>query len=217
MGSVSTKASSGGAADSQSYLVDQMPEHHGSVDVMAVSEDESVLVTGSDDRTIRIWSAKTRLCQCLGILTGHTGYITSLLIEELYVVSGSADSTVRKWNMGSCECVTVYRGHTSKVSRVICTGEFLLSSSSDKTVRCWDFVEGTCLRVFRGHGNSVMTIAFVPERVSDVDGFNSVAVTSLGGQYRLGDVMVSGSADGTARSWSFVSGWTLVVFRGHTG
>lgn len=218
MGSAITKMSpGGGVADSQSYLVDQMLEHQGSVDVMALSEDESILVTGSDDRTIRMWSAKTGLCQCLGILSGHDGYITSVLIEELYVVSASSDSTVRKWNMGTCECVTVFRGHTSKVNRVICTGEFILSSSSDKTVRCWDFVDGTCLRVFRGHGNGVMAIAFVPERTSDVDGFNSVAVTSLGGQYRLGDVMVSGSMDGTARSWSFVSGWTLVVFRGHVG
>ena len=33
-----------------------------------MSVDGSVLATGSEDRTARLWSTKTELCECIGIL-----------------------------------------------------------------------------------------------------------------------------------------------------
>lgn len=200
--------------DGQSHLDDSLLDHSGSVDVICFSDDGSVMATGSDDRTVRIWSTMTSQCQCIGILAGHESYVTSVAIEEIYVISGSSDSTVRKWDMRSCACVLVCLGHRSGVNRVLCTGEFILSSSSDSTVRCWDYVTGSCVRVFSGHRSSVTPLLFLPaNRDSDVIGDD--VTTHM--RRSNGDVIVSGSSDWTSRCWSMDNGRSVAVFRGHSG
>ncbi|ESP01897.1 hypothetical protein LOTGIDRAFT_138852, partial [Lottia gigantea] len=111
---------------------------------MAVSEDGSVLATGGEDKTACLWSTKTEECECIGILQGHDDYITCILIEDCFVLTGCADKTVRKWDVGTCECVLVLKGHTSVIYRMICTGDFIFTSSYDRTGRCWDFDNGEC-------------------------------------------------------------------------
>ena len=86
----------------RTFMLDAVREHGGGINCMALSEDSSVLVTGSEDRSIRIWTTKTKRCDCIGVLTGHEKYISCLIVEEIYVVSGSADNTIRKWDMSTC-------------------------------------------------------------------------------------------------------------------
>jgi len=62
------------------YDLDVLHDHSGAINCMTVSEDGSILATGSDDNTIRLWTAKTPRCDCIGILSGHTGYITCVVI-----------------------------------------------------------------------------------------------------------------------------------------
>ena len=38
-------------------------------------------------------------------------------VYDTYVVSGSADCTIRKWDMSTCECIFVYEGHTARVMK----------------------------------------------------------------------------------------------------
>ena len=77
------------------------------------------MIQGSEDRSIRVWTTKTKRCDCIGILTGHEKYISCLLIEEVYVVSGSADNSIRKWDMAICECMLIFRGHTGQLQKLI--------------------------------------------------------------------------------------------------
>jgi len=91
----------------RTYDLDVLHDHSGAINCMAVSEDGSILATGSDDNTIRLWTAKTPRCDCIGILAGHTNYITCVVIEEIFVISGSVDKTVRKWDMATCVCLAV--------------------------------------------------------------------------------------------------------------
>ncbi|XP_064646056.1 WD repeat-containing protein 86-like isoform X2 [Lineus longissimus] len=184
-------------------------EHEGGINCMALSEDGSVLATGSEDRTARLWSTKTERCECIGILTGHEDYINCILIEENFVVTGSADKSLRKWDMSSCECVLIFRGHNSLLNRIICNGDFIFSSSYDRTARCWDFESGECIRVFNGHKRGVYPLVFIP-------GEDDVREDSLELDASR-DVLITGSADFTAKSWSFETGKCLVTYRGHTG
>lgn len=133
----------------KTFLYETLEGHDNGINCMALSEDGSVLVTGAEDKTARLWSTKTYSTECIGILRGHEDYITCILIEDCYVLSGSADKTVRKWDVSTCDCVLILRGHTSVIYRMICTGDFVFTSSYDRTARCWDFDNGECLRVFR--------------------------------------------------------------------
>lgn len=42
--------------------------HDESINCMALSDDGSVIVTGSEDSTARMWSTKTDETECIGVL-----------------------------------------------------------------------------------------------------------------------------------------------------
>jgi WD40 repeat protein len=194
---------------------------------MEVSKDGSVLVTGSDDKTVRLWSAKSEAVECIGLLEGHENYITSVLIEDNYVLSSSADMTIRKWNMSTCECQLVFMGHESTVNKMLCTGDFIFSVSYDKKARCWDFDTGECVRIFTGHKNNVTSILFIRgERISKkkTNKFGSIIQNSNESSKsdfyqteneEVQDLIITGSLDSLAKSWSVHSGDCVHTFRGH--
>ncbi|CAF2057648.1 unnamed protein product [Rotaria magnacalcarata] len=210
MGSASSRGSSKHDRD---WLLQTLDEHESAINCMTLSSDGSVLATGSDDHNICLWSAKTTPVECLGVLTGHVDYITSILIDEHYLVSASADRTMRKWDITNGRCVFVYSGHTSLINRIVCTGDFLFSTSYDRTARCWDFDTGACVRVFRGHKHGVLPILFIPAEHSgdgDKDLDKNMNIYAK-------DLIITGSQDTTAKTWSFETGECLKTFRGHTG
>ncbi|CAF4726693.1 unnamed protein product [Rotaria sp. Silwood1] len=58
----------------QDWLIQTLDDHESGINCMALSNDSTVLATGSDDHTIRLWSTKTTPIECLNILSGHTDY-----------------------------------------------------------------------------------------------------------------------------------------------
>ena len=48
---------------------------------------------------------------------GHSGYISAVAMQDLYVFTGSADCTIRKWDSATCECKFVYEGHTARIQK----------------------------------------------------------------------------------------------------
>ena len=148
--------------EEKNYILQVCEEHDGSINCMELSDDGSVLATGADDGNIRLWSTHSPTVECIGILEGHEDYITCLIMEDNFILSSSADKTIRKWDMSKCECVLIYTGHESTVNKIISTGDFLFSASYDKKARCWDFDTGECVRVFSGHKNNVTSVLFIP-------------------------------------------------------
>ena len=51
------------------------------------------------------------------ISRGHSSYINCVAVQDTYVITGGADSTIRKWDMTTCECLFVYEGHTSRIQK----------------------------------------------------------------------------------------------------
>ncbi|KAF4756004.1 Coatomer subunit beta' [Perkinsus olseni] len=71
------------------------------------SKDKPYLVSGGDDKTVRVWDYQTR--QCLQVLSGHTANISSVLFHPTLpvILSGSEDGTCRIWH------ATTYRLETT--------------------------------------------------------------------------------------------------------
>ena len=75
---------------------------HGSpVTSIAITSDSKQIISGSDDRTIRIWDIQTS--RELNILRGHVDTVTSIAVisDNKQIISGSLDKTIRIWDIES--------------------------------------------------------------------------------------------------------------------
>jgi tricorn protease-like protein len=82
-----------------------------------------------------------------------------------YVLAGSADATMRLWDVQTGEGIREFEGHTQSVTSVAFSPDsrYALSGSNDNTVRLWDVQTGEELRRFEGHTNNVTSVAFSPD------------------------------------------------------
>ena len=83
------------------HLILCMKGHRKGINCMSLSEDASYIITGSDDKSARVWNVFDGSVKA--ILRGHTGYITCCQLYEESAFTGSSDKTVRKWNIETGE------------------------------------------------------------------------------------------------------------------
>ncbi|KAK3313601.1 hypothetical protein B0H66DRAFT_483850 [Apodospora peruviana] len=94
----------------------QTLEGHGSsVNSVAFSPDSNLVVSGSDDNTVKIWDVATGACT--KTLVGHSSYVNSVAFspDSNLVVSGSDDSTVKIWDVATGACTKTLEGHSRAV------------------------------------------------------------------------------------------------------
>lgn len=101
------------------------------------------VITGSDDRLVKIWSMES--AYCLASCRGHEGDITDLAVSSnnALVASSSNDCIIRVWRLPDGLPISVLRGHTGVVTAIAFSPRSsstyqLLSSSDDGTCRIWD-------------------------------------------------------------------------------
>ena len=137
-----------------------------------------------------------------GSVSGHPDVVWNLAFKpnSYLLASGSADNTIRIWDVGdrdNLRHVRTLRGHTDNVYSVAWSpdGRTLASASGDGTVRLWNPNNGINFAVLRGHTQHVRSVAWHPD----------------------GRILASGSVDKTIRIWNPDTHGTRRVLRGHTG
>lgn len=143
---------------------------------ISFNSDDTVLVSGSEDNTVRLWDINTRTLKAT--LIGHTGDVKSVAFspDDSMVASGSADNTVGLWDV-TTETRKATLWHRKEVNSVRFRpdGETLASGGDDEFVRLWDI--GTLTqKATLNVGREVYSISFSP------DG-NTIAT---GGRYLYG-------------------------------
>jgi len=187
------------------------------------------IVSGSDDNTLKVWSAMTG--KCLRTLVGHTGGVWSSQMASNIIVSGSTDRTLKVWNAESGTCVHTLYGHTSTVRCMHLHDNKVVSGSRDATLRMWDVDTGECLHVLVGHVAAVRCVQYDGRLV--VSGAYDYMVKvwnpereeclhTLSGHtnrvYSLqfdGVHVVSGSLDTSIRVWDVETGSCKHALMGH--
>lgn len=113
--------------------------HTQDVTSVAVSHGKEFIVSGSLDKTVRVWSISTR--KQIQVLEGHTQRIWCVDIskEDKFVVSGDNGGTIIVWNLASGEKNLVTEGHRGSVNCVVFSkkDEFILSAGRDGTIKKW--------------------------------------------------------------------------------
>jgi WD40 repeat protein len=170
--------------------------HKSWVNSVDVSPDGKWAVSGSDDKTVKIWDLKTG--ECRATLKGHSDEVNCVAImpDGKRVLSSSKDQTIRIWGMSIEHAKRVLTGHKSNVRSVasVADGRQLLSGGAggDNSIRLWDTNSGECLKTIKA-GHSVMA-----------------ASVSLDGRRA-----VIGGHEGKMTLWDIVSGERITALKSH--
>ncbi len=220
--------------------------HTGPVLDLAVSPDGAQVLSGSEDRTLRLWEVATG--REVQRIEGHTDAVRAVALspDGRYVLSGSADRQVSLWYPKTGKLVRSFPGHTDSVKCVAFSpdGRMALSGGSDWKVRVWEVSSGRRLVRFDGHKGDVCCAQFSPDsRLVLSSGWDrslrlweartgkelrctsaaSLAQTVPQWQVQLGvafatdgNHFATGGADGVLRLWSVPDGRLVRAFAGHS-
>lgn len=187
------------------------------------------IVSGSDDNTLKVWSATTG--KCLRTLVGHTGGVWSSQMSGTIIISGSTDRTLKVWDAETGVCIHTLYGHTSTVRCMHLHENKVVSGSRDATLRVWDIETGEFLHVLVGHLAAVRCVQYDGKLV--VSGAYDYMVkvwnpereeclhTLQGHTNRVyslqfdGVHVVSGSLDTSIRVWEVETGTCRHTLMGH--
>jgi WD repeat-containing protein 47 len=176
--------------------------HGGSVYCAAWHREGHVLVTGSNDRSLKVlhfnqhWesSASEDL-----VLLGHSGTVRAcaFLGHSSQVVSGGGgDCHLRLWDAEAGSCLLVLEGHSDQIFgiRASLDGSVLVTASQDRTVRLWDVRARKCVRALSSAGVPASSVDLSPTA-------NTVA---------------AGYVDGSCVLYDITSGRPMYDFHYHT-
>lgn len=82
--------------------------------ILCLQFDSRRLITGSADRTIRVWDVRSG--RSVHKLKGHKGGVRCLQFDDEKIVSGSWDMTVMIWDIVKFNRIKVLYGHSGCVS-----------------------------------------------------------------------------------------------------
>ena len=97
---------------------------------------------------------------CQHTLVGHTRAVCSLVVCGDKLISGSADCTIKVWDLFTWTCVKTIMGHEHSIVALRIAGFKLVSASPDKTVRVWDTQTWECEQILN-HNSPVTSLAVI--------------------------------------------------------
>jgi WD40 repeat protein len=125
------------------------------------SSDNTRLISGSADKTARIWDITSG--NTLHTLQGHTDYIYAVAFspDNQLAVTGSDDHTLKLWQVSDGSLQATLEGHDDKVKSVAFTpdGHYILSGSYDKTIRLWNGKTGRFIKVMARQNRTVDSLS----------------------------------------------------------
>jgi serine/threonine protein kinase len=181
---------------SSSFSERIMTGHSSLVRSAAFSPDGKTLVSGSGDKTIKLWNLLTG--EQIRTLPRHSDSVSSVAIspDGKTLVSSSGDKTIKLWNLETGEEIRTLPGHSDSVSSVAISpdGKTLISGSWDKTIKLWNLETGEEIRTLTGHSDYVVSVAISAD----------------------GKTLVSGSYDKTIKLWNLLTGEKIRTLTGHS-
>jgi WD40 repeat protein len=211
------------------------------VRAIAMSPDGSTLISGSRDRTIKIWNLTNGQLQ--GRLAGHELTVTALAISPngQIIASGSDDETIKLWDFHTGEVRYTLKTYAEEARKEIAClvfshdGQILYSGSAGGSTYYWDVNTGQMLgnlgiislgssllaisadgRTLAGTYAGSFIVRTLPEqkrRFEIETGHNSpsLAISPDGETVFIGDY------DGNIHLWDSHQGKELSALEGHSG
>lgn len=199
------------------------------------------LATGAKDNTARLWriDQTSSAYTCFTTLKGHaeslgaislprtappTGsieYTNPLHHPPPFLLTGSQDKTIKRWNLSNAtaaqteqkptRAIYTRKAHDKDINAIDINHNSTLfaTASQDRTVKIWSTEEGEVQGVLRGHRRGVWSVKFAPKDSPTIMGESGPASGNKG-------IVLTGSGDKTAKLWSLTDYSCLRTFEGHT-
>ncbi|KAG9457271.1 hypothetical protein H6P81_001779 [Aristolochia fimbriata] len=135
--------------------------HDKDINSLAISPDDTLLCSGSQDRTACIWKLPSLVSMVT--LKGHKRGIWSVEFSPVdkCVITASGDKTVKIWEIPSGACLKTFEGHTSSVLRAsfLSRGMQLISCGADGLLKLWTVKSNECIATYDQHEDKVWALA----------------------------------------------------------
>ncbi len=177
--------------------ITELKGHQSDVTSIAFSPDGRMLVSGSDDRTLRLWNVETG--KEIAKFKGHERSIKSVAFSPDGQTFASASlygyGTIKLWDVASRQEIQSFEGKCYAVA-FSPNGQAFATATADDNIELFSIDEKRHIDTCRGHIRDVYSVAF-----------------SLNG-----DLFASGSDDRTVKLWNFDggSGKISATFTGHS-
>lgn len=174
-----------GESDIQIGTCSTLLAHSGSVYEIQFIKNNDLMLSCSEDTTIRLWCLKT-MCN-VTIFRGHSYPIWYLDVgsQGSLFATASMDTTARLWRLDRITPLRIFCGHDDDVERVKFhpNEKYLATGSSDTTVRLWSVADGKMVRLMVGHEEPIISLSFLPD----------------------GKFLASASCDGVIKLWNLAT------------
>ncbi|KAK4695949.1 F-box and WD-40 domain protein 1/11, partial [Lecanoromycetidae sp. Uapishka_2] len=201
--------------------------------VYCVQFDEDKILTGSRDRTIRIWDARTYQCiKIIGVPTRGAGSAVPPLPADVNVADRGQRPFMKVFSPPSSTVptpVTPYLYHKGSILCLQYDTNLLVTGSSDCTLIMWDIKSSyTPIRRLHKHTAGVLDVCFDSKHIVSCSKDATVCLwdresgnllrrlTGHRGPVNAvqlrGNLVVSASGDGIAKLWNLTSGLCIKEF-----
>src|SRR5271163_1617017 len=151
--------------DTWASLIQTLAGHSDQITAVAFSPDGKQIVSGSYDKTIKLWDTTTGDLQ--KTLAGHSDWVRAVAFspDGKQVASGSNDKTIKLWDTTTGDLQKTLAGHSGGVYAVAFSpdGKQIASGSRDETIKLWDATTGDLQKTLAGHSGWVYAVAFSPD------------------------------------------------------
>ncbi|HIK10767.1 MAG TPA: serine/threonine protein kinase [Oscillatoriaceae cyanobacterium M33_DOE_052] len=180
----------------QIALTNTISAHLWGVNAIAISPDNRLLVSGSADKTLKIWDLATGDQRQVLDHNGEQVSAVAVSPKGFTFASGGSDRTVKLWGLESGKLLWTFEGHSGWVLAIAYSpdGNILASASADGTVKLWELASATLTHTLSGHTSQVVSLAFSPRE----------------------PLLASGSDDGTIKLWNTTTGKLLQTWQSNS-
>lgn len=161
--------------------------HSERVNTVAFNDDESVLISGSYDCSVRIWDLKSNNLEPIQILKEAKDSIVKVLINKEKIISASVDGTVRTYDIRKGTLQKDTFDFTINGFEISPDGKYSIISGLDNCIKLFENESGKVIKTFKGqHTSQNYTMSL--KYTLDLDG---ILTTSENGDLVIYDLLNS--------------------------